>query len=165
VFVFLPRWYKQHPSLRSLFVSELPVFFPFIQDHYSSNLITNFARVTNIQHDALSYAFRLIFHGQENIMARTSLRLLLIYLLKRQHTSTQHECHYITPRAPIICATPICRYVFLCSLGIKEKQHPTKPNSHNRHKCCTKSLLLSKLQYKLQLKLSFLSHISITSNI
>lgn len=85
MFVFLPCWYKQHPSLRSLFVSELPVFFPFIQEHYSSNLITNAARVTNMQHDSLSYAFRLIFHGQENIMARTCLRFLLIYLLKRQH--------------------------------------------------------------------------------
>ena len=87
MFVFLPFWYKQHPSLRSLFVSELPVFFPFIQDHYSSNLITNAARVTNLQHGALSYAFRLIFHGQENITARTCLRVLLIYLLKRQQNT------------------------------------------------------------------------------
>lgn len=93
MFVFLPRWYKQHPSLCSLFVSKLPVFFPFIQDHYSSNLITNAARVTNMQHDALSYAFRPIFHGQENIMAGTRLRLLLIYLLKRQHNTNATILH------------------------------------------------------------------------
>ena len=94
MFVFLPRWYKQHPSLRSLFVSELPVFFPFIQDHYSSNLITNAARVTNMQHDALSYAFRLILRGQENIMARMCLRLLLIIYLS--DNTTQHNTNVTT---------------------------------------------------------------------
>jgi len=115
VFVFLPCWYKQHPSLRSLFVSELPVFFLFIQGHYSSNLITNAARVTNIQHGALGYAFRPIFHGQENIMGRTRLSFLLIYLLKQQHNTNAS----ITSRVSIICSTLICRYSSSCAVWVQ----------------------------------------------
>lgn len=99
MFVFLPCWYKQHPSLRSLFVLELQVFFPFIQDHYSSDLITNAASSlasasrTCSEKLRLRYAFLLMFHGQENVMARTCLRLLLIYLLKRQHNTNATILH------------------------------------------------------------------------
>jgi hypothetical protein len=146
VLEFLPCGYKQHPSLRSLFVSDMLVFFPYIQDHYSSNLITNaasslvWASRTCSAKLRLSYAFRLIFHGQVYIMARTCLRMLLIYLLKRQHNTNATTLHQECVLYVLLSSADILLLVGL-SKSIKDKQHHTKPHCHKRHKCRTKSLL------------------------
>lgn len=120
--VLLPCWYKQHPSLRSMFVSELRVFFPFIQDHYSSNLITKAASSlvcasrTYSAKLRLSYAFRKIFHGQENIMARTCLRMLLTHILKRQHNTNATTLCQQSVLYPLFSSVDI---LLLMRVGIK----------------------------------------------